>query len=151
MRDIAFMPQRDILEGSLSIRPDHAGETADLLAHDWVFLVGHGRRTLLALREVLAGFTHLSTLQMSNFQRYFFKAGAQNSQSSDEVGVPIAPEMKKISGFVTQCFYGQDEADDSLCTEADAGALTVIPKSGGHHFDKNYAEFADQIVAAVPH
>lgn len=68
-----------------------------------------------------------------------------------KAGVPIAPEMKKLSGIPVQCFYGADEADGSLCTDKAAGALNVVAKSGGHHFDQNYAEVADEILAAIPH
>jgi type IV secretory pathway VirJ component len=68
-----------------------------------------------------------------------------------KTGVPIGPEMKKISGIPVQCFYGQDEGADSLCTDSTAGALTVVAQSGGHHFDNNYDHLADEILAAVPH
>jgi type IV secretory pathway VirJ component len=66
-----------------------------------------------------------------------------------EAGVPISPEVKKLTGIRIQCIYGQDEGDASLCTDPSAGALNVVAKSGGHHFDKNYAELADEILAAA--
>jgi type IV secretory pathway VirJ component len=51
-----------------------------------------------------------------------------------------------------QCIYGTDEAANSLCTTPAATApdVAVIAKSGGHHFDHNYDQLADQILAAVP-
>jgi type IV secretory pathway VirJ component len=67
-------------------------------------------------------------------------------------GMPIASELKKLSAVHLQCIYGKDEAADSLCTTgaaASAGAA-VLAKSGGHHFDQNYSELADEILAAVP-
>jgi type IV secretory pathway VirJ component len=67
-----------------------------------------------------------------------------------KAGVPVAPEVRKLAGIKIQCIYGQDEADGSLCTDNAAGALTVLAKSGGHHFDQNYGELADQILAALP-
>jgi type IV secretory pathway VirJ component len=70
----------------------------------------------------------------------------------NNAGMPIGPELKKLSGVHLQCIYGSDEGADSLCTTAaaaDADAA-VIAKSGGHHFDHNYDELADQILAAVP-
>jgi type IV secretory pathway VirJ component len=70
----------------------------------------------------------------------------------NNAGMPIGPELKKLSGVHLQCIYGSDEGADSLCTTpaaTEAGAA-VIAKSGGHHFDHNYDELADQILAAVP-
>jgi type IV secretory pathway VirJ component len=70
----------------------------------------------------------------------------------NSAGMPIAPELKKLAGLRVQCIYGRDEGDDSLCTTDAAPAVdaTVLVKDGGHHFDKDYAELADQILAAVP-
>jgi type IV secretory pathway VirJ component len=70
----------------------------------------------------------------------------------NNAGMPIAPELKKLSGLQLQCIYGTDEGADSLCTTdaATAAGSAVIAKSGGHHFDHNYDQLADQILAAVP-
>jgi type IV secretory pathway VirJ component len=66
-----------------------------------------------------------------------------------KTGVPIGPEVKKLTGMAIQCIYGTEEGDGSLCTDPSAGALNVVAKSGGHHFDKNYGELADEILAAA--
>ena len=67
-------------------------------------------------------------------------------------GMPIAPELQKLSKFHLQCIYGRDEAADSLCTTSTATAVgaSVLAKSGSHHFDQDYGTLADQILAAVP-
>jgi len=65
-------------------------------------------------------------------------------------GIAIAPELKKLSAMHLQCIYGRDEGADSLCTSSAAAAAAVLAKSGGHHFDHNYDELADQILAAAP-
>jgi type IV secretory pathway VirJ component len=65
-------------------------------------------------------------------------------------GVAIGPEVRKLRGMTVQCVYGQDEAGESLCTDSSAGPLTVLAKSGGHHFDQDYGELADDILAALP-
>jgi len=65
-----------------------------------------------------------------------------------KAGVPIGPEVMKLTGIQVQCIYGAEEADGSLCTDSTAGTLNVVAKSGGHHFDKNYGELADEILAA---
>jgi type IV secretory pathway VirJ component len=66
-----------------------------------------------------------------------------------KAGVPIGPEVKQLTGMAIQCIYGTEEGDGSLCTDPSAGTLNVIAKSGGHHFDQNYGELADEILAAV--
>ena len=66
-----------------------------------------------------------------------------------KAGLPVGLEVKKLAGMQVQCIYGADEAADSLCTDSSAGTLTVLAKSGGHHFDKNYGDLADDILAAV--
>ena len=43
MRDVALMPQRDVLEGCLRVRSDHAGQAADLFPVHRIALVRHGR------------------------------------------------------------------------------------------------------------
>ena len=70
----------------------------------------------------------------------------------NSAGMPIAPELKKLSALHLQCIYGKDDAADSLCTTSAAGAsgAMILARSGGHHFDQNYSELADQILAAVP-
>ncbi|HWW19533.1 MAG TPA: AcvB/VirJ family lysyl-phosphatidylglycerol hydrolase [Steroidobacteraceae bacterium] len=67
-----------------------------------------------------------------------------------KAGVPIGPEVRKLDGLKVQCVYGRDESADSLCTDSSAGPLTVLAKSGGHHFDQDYNELADDILAALP-
>jgi type IV secretory pathway VirJ component len=65
--------------------------------------------------------------------------------------MPIAPELRKLPAIHLQCIYGTEEGADSLCTTSAAAGATVLAKSGGHHFDHNYDELADEILAAVPH
>ena len=67
-------------------------------------------------------------------------------------GMPIAPELQKLSKVHVQCIYGRDEGANSLCTTPTAAAVgaSVLAKSGGHHFDQDYGTLADQILAAVP-
>ncbi len=67
---------------------------------------------------------------------------------SDSI-TPIEPELKKMPGIRVQCIFGTDEGADSLCTTASASTMQVIRKPGGHHFDQNYGELADAIIAAA--
>jgi type IV secretory pathway VirJ component len=68
-------------------------------------------------------------------------------QQSDATNA-LEPELKQLSTKRLQCVYGEDEAADSLCTLASASWAQIVQKPGGHHFDHNYGELADAIIAA---
>jgi len=74
-------------------------------------------------------------------------AGWLGKQS--DATIPIEPELKALSTIRLQCVYGADEAQDSLCTTAAAAGHDIVRKPGGHHFDHNYTELADAIIAAI--
>jgi type IV secretory pathway VirJ component len=69
-------------------------------------------------------------------------------QASDAT-IPIAPELKPLSTIRLQCVYGEDEAKDSLCTLPEAAGFELVRKPGGHHFDHDYDELADSIIASA--
>ena len=49
------------------------------------------------------------------------------------------------------CFYGLDDADDSLCTIPGAPAwLQVHPKPGDHHFAGGYQPLANELLQELP-
>jgi len=64
-------------------------------------------------------------------------------------GIPIEPTLRHLSVIHLQCIYGAAEADTSLCTTRAAAADQVIRKIGGHHFDENYNQLANDILAAA--
>ncbi|HJT12857.1 MAG TPA: AcvB/VirJ family lysyl-phosphatidylglycerol hydrolase [Dongiaceae bacterium] len=66
--------------------------------------------------------------------------------SSSHDGLPIKPEADKIAVANRMCFYGEDEAADSLCPTLDAAKFTIIKTKGGHHFDGDYNFLADTIL-----
>lgn len=66
---------------------------------------------------------------------------------ASDATIPIEPELKSLSTIRLQCVYGEDEAQDSLCTLPAAAGLELVRKPGGHHFDHNYDELADSIIA----
>lgn len=63
----------------------------------------------------------------------------------------VAPELAQLSALRIQCFYGEKEAHDSLCTTPAAATpnVTIVRKSGGHHFDHDYGALAHAILAAA--
>jgi len=65
---------------------------------------------------------------------------------SHDGALPIKPEADKLTAANRMCFYGEEEADDSLCPTLDASRFTIIKTKGGHHFDGNYNFLADAIL-----
>jgi type IV secretory pathway VirJ component len=64
-------------------------------------------------------------------------------------GLPLEPEVRKIEPGKLQCFYGEDEAEESLCTLDLMRQAEIIRRPGSHHFDENYQSIADAILAAL--
>jgi len=58
------------------------------------------------------------------------------------------PEMAKVPAAKVLCVYGEEEADESGCTEkTTSGEVLKLP--GGHHFDENYPALAKRLVQAI--
>jgi type IV secretory pathway VirJ component len=68
---------------------------------------------------------------------------------ASDATIPIEPELKGLSTIRVQCVYGDDEAQNSLCTTEGAKGWEMVRKPGGHHFDRNYDELANDIMAAA--
>jgi type IV secretory pathway VirJ component len=63
-------------------------------------------------------------------------------------GLPTAPEIARLGGLKVLCMYGTDDKD-SVCPSLPAGAATVVPIEGGHHFGRAYTGLADRILRAA--
>lgn len=58
------------------------------------------------------------------------------------------PEMTKLPADKVLCIYGEEEVDESGCTDKTAvGEAMKLP--GGHHFDENYPALAQRLVDAI--
>lgn len=58
------------------------------------------------------------------------------------------PEMAKLPAAKVVCIYGEEEADESGCTDKTAvGEAMKLP--GGHHFDENYPALAQRLVDII--
>ncbi|WP_136477782.1 virulence factor family protein [Pseudomonas sp. DG56-2] len=61
---------------------------------------------------------------------------------------PTGPEMAKLPAAKVVCIYGEEEADESGCTEHTAvGERLKLP--GGHHFDENYPALAKRLIGDI--
>ncbi len=63
-------------------------------------------------------------------------------------GFPILPELNRIPGKKVLCIYGQEEKDDTACTEYSAPGAQVVQLPGGHHFDHNYQKLVMRLITA---
>lgn len=69
--------------------------------------------------------------------------------------VPHYPAIPPLAALQSEppvvCYYGLDEKDDSLCTEAGLPAwVQVHGQPGGHHFDEGYVALAGQMIDGLP-
>jgi type IV secretory pathway VirJ component len=65
---------------------------------------------------------------------------------SHDGALPIKPEAEKLTAANRMCFYGEEEADDSLCPTLDPSKFTIIKTKGGHHFNGDYNFLTDTIL-----
>ena len=68
VRDVAFVPERIVLESGAGIATKQPREPDDLFAADRVSLVGHRRRALLPFAERLLDLTDLGLLESTNLE-----------------------------------------------------------------------------------
>jgi type IV secretory pathway VirJ component len=78
-----------------------------------------------------------------------FEFHVANWIGGDSEGLPVKPEIDKLSASDTLCVYGDDD-EDSICPQLDPQHARVIKLPGGHHFGGNYLPLALLIVGAQP-
>jgi len=75
-----------------------------------------------------------------------FEFHLSNWISTSNTGLPVLPEMRKLSAQPpTLCVYGADD-DDALCPAVRRPGVEVAELEGGHHFDGDYAALARRIL-----
>ncbi len=74
-----------------------------------------------------------------------FEFRLTNWVSKNTGGLPLMPELQKMSAAKTLCIYGTDDRD-TLCPKVPAEFVTLVPLAGGHHFDGVYQKLTDQIL-----
>ena len=98
VRDVALVPQRDVLDRRHGVATEQPRETADLLAPDRVALVRHRGRALLALRERLLDFPDLRLLQAANLERELLERRAGDRKRGQQLRVAIALDDLRRDG-----------------------------------------------------
>jgi type IV secretory pathway VirJ component len=76
-----------------------------------------------------------------------FEFHVANWIGSGADGLPVAPEINKLSSLDTLCVYGDDD-NESICPKVGAQHARVIKLPGGHHFGGNYVPLAQLITGA---
>ena len=74
-------------------------------------------------------------------------AVATGSEVQPIDGLPVKPEMDKLSSADTLCVYGDDD-EESICPKVSAQHARVIKLPGGHHFGGNYVPLAQLVIGA---
>ena len=62
-----------------------------------------------------------------------------------DAGVPVAPEVEKLSAHRILCLWGQEDKD-SLCPFITGANIDKVMLKGAHHFDGGYEKLADIIL-----
>jgi type IV secretory pathway VirJ component len=74
-----------------------------------------------------------------------FEFRLSNWVGKNTAGLPLMPELQKMSAAKTLCIYGTDDRD-TLCPQVPTAFVTPVPMAGGHHFDGIYQKLTDQIL-----
>ena len=102
VRDVALVPERDILERGNDVPAEHPRQPRDVLAEDRVSFVRHRRGALLPLREGLFGLADLVALPVPDVGREPLDPGADDRERGEEGGVPIARDHLRRHGLGAQ-------------------------------------------------
>src|SRR5213079_1088997 len=118
MRNIALVPERNVLESGLRVRAHHAGKSTDLLASNWIPLVRHRRRAFLFFAEIFFYFADFGTLKMANFRGDFVERAGYHGKSSEISRMAVA-----LNNLRRNCgsFQSQARADFFFQLRAEVG------------------------------
>jgi type IV secretory pathway VirJ component len=76
-----------------------------------------------------------------------FEFHVTNWIGADSGGLPVKPEIDKLSSTDTLCVYGDDD-DESICPRVSPQHARIIKLPGGHHFGGNYLPLAQLVIGA---
>lgn len=74
-----------------------------------------------------------------------FEFRLSNWLKRDSAGLPLKPELQKLTAAGTLCVYGTNDRD-AICPSVPAEHVTPVPLPGDHHFNGNYQKLADEIL-----
>lgn len=74
-----------------------------------------------------------------------FEFRLSNWVKRDSGGLPLKPELQKLTAADTLCVYGTSDRD-TICPRVPAPQATPVPLPGDHHFNGEYQKLADEIL-----
>ena len=92
VRDIALVPERDVLEPDLSVCAHDPREPAEPLRDDRIPLVRHRGGSLLAASERLSHLGHLRPRQVTNLEREPLDRSGDHRERSEQLRVAVSLE-----------------------------------------------------------
>ncbi len=90
VRNVALVPERNVLQGRGHVAAHHAGEAGDVLAQHGIALVGHGGRALLPFGEGLLRFQNLGALQVADLDREALQGRGDDAERREIHGMAVA-------------------------------------------------------------
>jgi type IV secretory pathway VirJ component len=70
-------------------------------------------------------------------------------RSSSKNGLPIKPDVDKLSSQNIVCIYGEDDKE-SLCPTLSGPHTSTLMLQGAHHFDGGYDNLATIVLKRLP-
>ena len=110
---------------------------------DWIPFILN--RLPAATRARVTDASMLGLAARASFQFHLTDLMRETSRDGD---LPLTPELEKLRGSRLLCMYGSDEVE-SGCRGADGTLMTIVGRSGGHHFDRNYDEIARTLLGRI--
>ena len=144
MRDVALVPERDVLERGVRVGAQQARKPRNLLATNRIALVRHRRRALLALAERLLHFADLGFLQSANLEREFLERRAGDGDGRQQLGVTIP--LNHLRGHRRR-LQSKPPADGGL-DRRDRGGRTCRPRQKSFQPRRSLAR-AEPVVVAL--
>ena len=152
----AFLSERRTPAGTAEAVARVARHYAAAWGRDSVVLVGysHGADVLpfVANRlpaDVRAHVALVAMLGLANGASFDFHWTDLLRETSRPGDLPVLPELERLRGMVRLlCVYGVDEKE-SLCRDADPTLVERVQRTGGHHFDGDYASLGEAIARRI--
>ena len=85
---------------------------------------------------------------LSPSQHVEFEFHVADWMHDSKKGLPVEPELAKLTSMKTICVWGDDDTD-SLCRGLALPHVRVVTLHGSHHFDGDYAKLARIILEAL--
>src|SRR5687767_16032228 len=94
MRNISFMPERDVFKTDKAVSAHHSSQTTNSLRDDRIAFVRHGARTLLTFRKTLLRLAHFGALPVPGVEGNLIKRRSSDCQAAQVFRVARSEERR---------------------------------------------------------